>query len=130
MGRVGSPRPEPCRHCPGQDSRARWCRGPSACARAGLRSELAVTTEAPYIPLPSTWDAYLKALTKKHRQQLRYALRDFDAWASDSQRLESVTTPAELEKGLAVLVDLHKQRWHDPAEGGVRSNYNGKKESL
>ncbi len=91
----------------------------TAFSQAGCRAEIAVTTQAPYVPLLESWDAYLKALTKKHRQQLRYSLRDFDAWAGDTQRLESVQTPDQLEKGLAILIDLHKQRWHDPAEGGV-----------
>src|SRR5207244_3583370 len=92
-----------------------------ACRQAGLLTQTALTTHAPYIPLPPTWDAYLKALTKKHRQQLRYALRDFDAWAGPSQRLERVSARAELYKGLDILVALHKQRWRGAARHGPRS---------
>jgi CelD/BcsL family acetyltransferase involved in cellulose biosynthesis len=90
-----------------------------ACRQAGLFTETVVTTHAPHIPLPPTWDAYLKSLTKKHRQQLRYALRDFDAWAGTDQTVEEVNAHADLSRGLAILTDLHKQRWRDTPEGGV-----------
>ena len=90
-----------------------------ACRKAGLMAQTVVTMQAPYIPLPSTWDAYLQLLSKTHRHYIRSALRDFDAWAGADQRFEQVTAPAALEKGLQILVSLHRQRWHNTAQGGA-----------
>jgi CelD/BcsL family acetyltransferase involved in cellulose biosynthesis len=96
----------------------------SAFRRRGLPTERTIQTEAPYVPLPASWDAYLSALSKKHRAHIRYAQRDFDAWAGGDQSIEEVTSPAELERGKRVLTALHKLRWQDPAAGGVfRSPY-------
>jgi CelD/BcsL family acetyltransferase involved in cellulose biosynthesis len=89
-----------------------------ACRRAGLPAELSQTTTAPYVPLPSSWDEYLKALTKRHRQHLRAALRDFDNWAGPGQRLEQVTGRDDLRKGQLILIALHKQRWASAPHGG------------
>jgi CelD/BcsL family acetyltransferase involved in cellulose biosynthesis len=90
-----------------------------AARKAGLLARTCVTSHAPYIPLPPTWDAYLKALTKKHRKLLRCSLRDFSAWAGSSERLEQIGTRADLETGLGALAALHKQRWLNTPQGGV-----------
>src|SRR5207244_3506012 len=44
-----------------------------ALAQAGLQVGTAATDSAPYIPLPATWDAYLKALPKKKRYNVTSA---------------------------------------------------------
>jgi CelD/BcsL family acetyltransferase involved in cellulose biosynthesis len=91
----------------------------TAARNAGLLARTLVTAHAPYIPLPPTWDAYLRALTKKHRKLLRCSLRDFSAWAGPSERLEEVGNRADLKAGLNTLAALHKQRWLNTHQGGV-----------
>src|SRR5262249_34722051 len=90
-----------------------------ALAEAGLQVVTTETDSAPYIPLPATWDAYLKALPKKKRYSVSSALRDFDAWAAGRAELRRAGTPAEVEEGRRVLQDLHGQRWQQAGEGGA-----------
>jgi len=77
----------------------------------GFKAELTKTDEAPYIELPSNWDDYLKGLTKKHRKIVVDSLRNFEAWAGSESKFVRATTPAELERGKRILIDLHRQRW-------------------
>jgi CelD/BcsL family acetyltransferase involved in cellulose biosynthesis len=90
-----------------------------ALAAAGLQVAIAETGSAPYIPLPATWDAYLKALPKKKRHSLTSALRAFDAWAEGRSELRRASTLAEMEEGSRILRELHGLRWRQAGEGGV-----------
>lgn len=88
----------------------------------GFEAEVSVMGEAPYIALPSTWDDYLKGLTKKHRYSVVRSLRDFEAWAGADARLERAISLADLERGKRILVALHRQRWEkDGGKGTFRS---------
>lgn len=80
---------------------------------AGARVHRDVSTEAPYLTLPATWDTYLKSLVKKKRANLTRALRDFDAWAGTDWRIEAANTLDELTRGQTLLRALHEQRWRD-----------------
>jgi CelD/BcsL family acetyltransferase involved in cellulose biosynthesis len=101
---------------------------PSLLADALRQAGLLVTTEAtggaPYIPLPPTWDAYLKSLSRNHRHLVTRSLRAFDRWAGGPVCLERVASAADLERGKRILVDLHHARWEKDAQQGVfRSPY-------
>jgi len=72
-----------------------------------------VATDAPYLTLPATWDAYLKSLDKKKRYNLTRALRDFDAWAGTDWRIVEAKTVEQLAEGQRLLRALHEQRWRD-----------------
>ena len=85
----------------------------------GIPAETTVTDGAPYIPLPSTWDHYLKALPRKHRHNLVRSMRAFEAWSKGDARLERVMLPNELEKGKQILIELHHARWEKAGETGV-----------
>jgi CelD/BcsL family acetyltransferase involved in cellulose biosynthesis len=89
----------------------------------GLATTLETTGEAPYIPLPPTWEAYLKALPGEDRYFVRRTLRDFDAWAGGDVRPERARTPEDLERGTRILIDLHRERWEraGPGAGVFRS---------
>jgi hypothetical protein len=92
-----------------------------AFTEAGLRATREETGAAPYIPLPATWDAYLKALSRKHRYSVTSSLRRFDAWAEGRAELRRAGTPAELDEGQRVLRRLHGQRWQEAGGGrGLR----------
>ncbi len=90
-----------------------------ALTAAGLHVRCARTDEAPYIPLPATWDDYLKALTKKRRYSVTSALRLFEAWAEGRAEVRRAQTPAELEEGKRILAELHGRRWQGAGRPGV-----------
>jgi CelD/BcsL family acetyltransferase involved in cellulose biosynthesis len=95
----------------------------AALTAALRRADLAVTVEetggAPYIPLPDTWDEYLKSLSGSHRHLLTRSLRAFDQWAEGQARLERVVNRADLERGKRILVSLHHARWAKEGQRGV-----------
>ncbi len=86
---------------------------------AGLAASCTETGVAPYIPLPATWDDYLKALPKKKRYGVVRALRDFDEWAGGAAELRRAASSAELAEGKRILTDLHGQRWSEAGQSGV-----------
>jgi CelD/BcsL family acetyltransferase involved in cellulose biosynthesis len=90
-----------------------------ALAETGLQVATSETDRAPYIPLPATWDAYLKALPKKKRYNVTSALRAFDQWAEGRAELRRAGTLAEVQEGARILQDLHGQRWQQAGEGGA-----------
>lgn len=48
---------------------------------------LTVTSQAPFIPLPVSWEAYLASLASRRRQPLRRAEAELEAWAGEPLRL-------------------------------------------
>jgi CelD/BcsL family acetyltransferase involved in cellulose biosynthesis len=79
--------------------------------RAGVSAAQTVTGECPYLSLPASWEDYLQRLPKKKRYGIVRAERDMEAWAAGSLQLSVVSTPADLERGKRVLIDLHNERW-------------------
>jgi CelD/BcsL family acetyltransferase involved in cellulose biosynthesis len=94
-----------------------------ALGRAGLTTTLETTGEAPYVPLPSTWDGYLKALPGEDRYFVKRTLRELETWGGASVRLQVARTAEELEQGKRLLIDLHRDRWNEvgPEAGTFRS---------
>lgn len=78
---------------------------------SALSTTLAVTNQSPYVPLPRSFDDYLKALPSQRRYLVRRSLRDFEQWAGSRACLHSVTRESELEQGFAILERLHAERW-------------------
>ncbi len=91
----------------------------AALTRVGMTAHWTPTNAAPYIPLPATWEAYLKELTPSRRYYLTRSLRAFERWAGGTMRVHYATTRAELEEGRRVLIALHRERWQDTPQGGV-----------
>jgi CelD/BcsL family acetyltransferase involved in cellulose biosynthesis len=87
----------------------------------GFLASEEVTGQAPYVPLPASWDAYLAALPSKRRYVVRRSLRDFDAWAGGAASLRVAATPPELAEGQRILLELHGERWGDAHGGAFRS---------
>ena len=86
---------------------------------AGLAAETVETARAPYIPLPATWDDYLKNLSCTHRRQVTRSLRAFDQWAGGEASLERTADLSGLEKGKRILRELHHARWEGGGQSGV-----------
>jgi len=99
---------------------------------AHLRAQLAAhgahvaveqTDTSFHIPLPPTWDDYLKALKGQDRYVVTRALRELAAWAGpDGYAVTRATTRAELEEGKRVLRSLHSERWSADGRDGVFAN--------
>lgn len=86
---------------------------------AGIPAEQSEMAHAPYIVLPATWEDYLQSLGSNSRRNIQRSRKAFDAWSSGTTRLESVTRPADLEKGKQILVHLHHARWASDGQQGV-----------
>jgi CelD/BcsL family acetyltransferase involved in cellulose biosynthesis len=87
--------------------------------QAGFHTELTDISQAPFVPLPDSWDGYLKLLPKKYRATARSSLRHFDTWAAGRAQLHQATDAGSLEVGKRILMDLHHARWHEAAVPGV-----------
>jgi CelD/BcsL family acetyltransferase involved in cellulose biosynthesis len=92
----------------------------SALRARGAQASVVLTGPCPYIPLPATWDGYLRALASPSRYLLTKALRELDRWAgSDGWELRSAQTREELSEGMRILRELHAQRWKAAGQRGV-----------
>lgn len=86
---------------------------------AGYAAELTRTAGAPYIPLPGTWDAYLRDLSKYGRRNIQRSLKAFTEWSNGTMRLECITSRDKLEDGIRILKSLHHERWANDDSAGV-----------
>jgi CelD/BcsL family acetyltransferase involved in cellulose biosynthesis len=90
-----------------------------ALRRQGYTARSVPGQAAPYIPLPTSWEAYLKSLSSSHRYFLKRSLRDFEAWAGGDVQMSAATSPRDLEEARQVLVALHTERWQSAGSTGV-----------
>jgi CelD/BcsL family acetyltransferase involved in cellulose biosynthesis len=89
----------------------------------GLPAVVTRSGEAHFVPLPSTWGAYLTELGASRRYIVTRALRELDKWAGKGGwEMRSAVTPADLEDGRRVLLDLHSERWNAAGRAGVFAN--------
>jgi CelD/BcsL family acetyltransferase involved in cellulose biosynthesis len=86
---------------------------------AGIAVELTEMACAPYASLPATWDAYLHDLGKSRRRNILRPLKALEAWAGGDLQLERATDLVSLQKGKAILIDLHRARWIEEGQPGV-----------
>ncbi len=86
---------------------------------AGYCAEATVTAGAPYIVLPTTWDAYLRSLSTNSRRNIQRSLKAFDEWSQGATELACLSTSAELEEGTSILTSLHHERWGNDDQAGV-----------
>jgi CelD/BcsL family acetyltransferase involved in cellulose biosynthesis len=78
---------------------------------AGLACHTDVTGSASYIPLATSWEGYLEALSGSRRAYIRQTLRRFESWAGTEARFHCVTGAGDLDEGQRVLAALHQERW-------------------
>jgi CelD/BcsL family acetyltransferase involved in cellulose biosynthesis len=90
--------------------------------RARLLEEVTPHKPCPYIPLPATWEAYLGQMSSSRRYFLKRTLKAFEQWAGKELVLKRASTPAELDQGFDILVDLHGKRWQHAGRQGVFSS--------
>lgn len=94
-----------------------------ALGRRACLIEQSAFEQVPYVVLPASWEDYLATFSKKRRQALRYAVRDFEHWAGPGGwRRHHATDAASLAAGLEILIDLHRRRWAADGEAGAFSS--------
>ena len=86
---------------------------------ARYSAEATVTTGAPFLPLPATWDEYLRSLPSAKRKNINRYLKNFDQWSEGTTELKCYSTRADLETGKKILIDLHHGRWASADQSGV-----------
>lgn len=92
----------------------------SALDESGIVAKLSTKVDAPYIPLPKTWDEYLRALGPSRRYSVNRSLRELEKWAGPrGWKLRSATAADDLSEGRRVLLELHGERWSAAGRSGV-----------
>jgi CelD/BcsL family acetyltransferase involved in cellulose biosynthesis len=91
----------------------------SALEKHGLGVEIGLAGEAPFVPLPSSWEAYLKSLPSSGRYLLTRSLRDFEQWAGGEATVHVACRADELDHAKQVLTSLHGERWGADGRDGV-----------
>jgi CelD/BcsL family acetyltransferase involved in cellulose biosynthesis len=99
-----------------------WRHAASALAARGLLIDGQALSPAPYIRLPSSWDAYIGTLSGTDRYFVNRSIRDFDRWAGSDVTIERVKSRDDLEKGKQLLLQLHEERWQGAGQSGVFSS--------
>jgi CelD/BcsL family acetyltransferase involved in cellulose biosynthesis len=69
------------------------------------------------VPLPRTWDDYLRMLKPRMRTKVRSVLREFEG--RPDARFDRCTNPDDLEPRLASLYELHNRRWDMEGKSGI-----------
>ncbi|WP_437751550.1 GNAT family N-acetyltransferase [Sorangium sp. So ce1389] len=87
--------------------------------QCGIDARIEVTDASPYIPLPSSWEEYLSALSASRRYLVRRSMRDLEAWAGGTLTFERARTRAELAHAREILLRLHAERWSAEGRAGV-----------
>jgi CelD/BcsL family acetyltransferase involved in cellulose biosynthesis len=91
-----------------------------ALAAQGILAATEAFGACPYVALPSSWDAYLKALAAEDRYLVTRSLRELEKWAGPGGfALRVARTPGELAEGRRVLHSLHGERWASRGRAGV-----------
>lgn len=92
----------------------------AALGRAGMQTSLESDGSCPYVPLPSTFDAYRQSLDRDRRYVVTRSLRELEKWAGPAGYARVVArTPAELAEGRTILHSLHGERWSANGHDGV-----------
>lgn len=80
---------------------------PALAAAAGVAADATVEEQCPVLALPASWDAYLGALSGKHRHELTRKLRRMQREAPDA-RAAAAGEPAAVAARLPDFLRLHR----------------------
>lgn len=87
---------------------------------SGIGATMSPRVDAPYIPLPETWQEYLSALGSPRRYAVNRSLRELEKWAgARGYELRGAATREELREGRRILQELHAERWGIAGRPGV-----------
>lgn len=86
----------------------------------GVRVAVEPSGECPHIPLPGSWDEYLRQLGSSRRYVVTRSLRELEKWAGPGGwRMQRASTRENLDEGLGILRALHGERWSAAGRSGV-----------
>jgi CelD/BcsL family acetyltransferase involved in cellulose biosynthesis len=88
---------------------------PGLAARRGWETQEEFEAVCPRVTLPESWDAYLAALSKKDRHELRRKMRRF-AEAGAGMTVETLRTAGEVRDALDDFIRLHTISRQDKRE--------------
>jgi CelD/BcsL family acetyltransferase involved in cellulose biosynthesis len=80
---------------------------PRLVAEHGYSSSCAETEVAPLFELPSSYEDYMKGLSKKNRHELRRKLKRIEAL--EGVKITKITDTKELRSSLVAFINLHKE---------------------
>jgi CelD/BcsL family acetyltransferase involved in cellulose biosynthesis len=75
--------------------------------------------ESPFIPLPSSWDEYMRVLGSSRRYVVARTLRELETWSGGDWQHRTACSAEELAEGTRVLRSLHAERWTAMGRAGV-----------
>jgi hypothetical protein len=79
---------------------------------AGGRIRIGAQITSPYIPLPSTWETYLKSVSRNLRHNIKSPSLKLESDYPDTVDFACVTDPQELKSAMEKLVELIRNRCH------------------
>jgi len=89
----------------------------------GVQVAVEPSGECPYVPLPGSWDEYLRQLGSSRRYVVTRSLRELEKWAGQGGwRLQRASTREDLREGVRILRALHGERWSAAGRSGVFSS--------
>lgn len=91
----------------------------NACEDAAMSWRILKTQHCIFLPLPRTWDEFLKGLSRGYRHKIT---RDWRAASSLDTELVVVDKPDDFADGFDTLVRLHQSRWIEKGRPGVFSS--------
>lgn len=85
----------------------------------GWAADLGVASHAPFVQLPSSWEAYLAALPSRRRKAIRGSEMHLESWADGQLQEHVALDEAGLARGRTILERLHSARWQAAGQSGV-----------
>jgi len=85
----------------------------------GFACETRIFGQCPFIALPKRWEDYLAALSSDDRYMVKRSLRDFERWAGKTGVVDVARSHEDLQRGKAILHQLHEHRWQAGGQDGV-----------
>ncbi len=82
---------------------------PSWCGRQAMRFSAVRKTTCPYVEIAASFSEYLGSLSSSHRYNVRRRGRKLEA--QHNVGFEVASRPAEVNRALETLFDLHHKRW-------------------
>jgi len=93
-----------------------------ALSREGAMVTLTERSLCPYVPLPGTFDEYLRALSSSRRSMVSRSIRDLERFSGGKLSYRVARTLEQLGSARATLERLHASRWGKAGAEGVFSS--------
>jgi CelD/BcsL family acetyltransferase involved in cellulose biosynthesis len=85
-----------------------------ACRARGWPTTVSPSARISYLPLPPTWEEYLKSVSRERRYKIRSIRRKFEELPG--ARFYAWSDGTRLDAAIDRLIELHRLRWQDRSE--------------